>query len=195
MPWLVAGLGNPGPKYSGNRHNIGFMVADEIARLMGERFTAKFKGEVARGRFGEQDVLVLKPMTYMNLSGVSVGGAASFFKIPLEQVVVIHDELDLPYEQVRVKVGGGHAGHNGLRSIFQHFGREFVRVRCGIGRPVHGEVTDFVLSDFSTGERVTLPHLVEDGARAVELIVSRGPLAAMNELHPQQKQRDRQREN
>ncbi|MCA9513758.1 MAG: aminoacyl-tRNA hydrolase [Myxococcales bacterium] len=183
MTWLVVGLGNPEPKYAKNRHNVGFMVASELARRMGEGFTSKFKGELARGRLGPQDLLVLKPMTYMNLSGVSVASAATFYKVPLEQIVVIHDELDLPFPDVKVKVGGGHAGHNGLRSIFEHVGRDFVRVRCGIGRPPHGDVAGFVLSDYSKDEAAGLPDVIDTAARAVELIVDRGPLAAMNEIH------------
>ncbi len=187
MSWLVVGLGNPGPGYSGNRHNIGFMVVDELARIMGERFRQKFKGDHARGRLGNEDLHLLKPMTYMNRSGTSVGAAAAFFKLPPENVVVIHDELDLQFEQLRVKIGGGHAGHNGLRSIFQHFGRDFVRVRCGIGRPAHGDVSDYVLSDFSRDERITLSHAIDDAVRAVELITGRGPLEAMNAIHPEQR--------
>lgn len=184
MTWLVVGLGNPEPKYVKNRHNVGFMVATELARRMGEGFISKFKGDLARGRLGPHDLLVLKPMTYMNLSGVSVAAAATFYKVPRERIVVIHDELDLPFPDVRVKVGGGHAGHNGLRSIFEHVGgRDFVRVRCGIGRPPHGDVAGWVLSDYSPPEQGALPDVIDAATRAVELIVAEGPLAAMNEIH------------
>lgn len=199
MPWLIVGLGNPGPKYSANRHNIGFMVADAIARRMDASFQEKFKGRVARGRFGGAEVVVLEPLTFMNLSGTSVGAAASFFKIAPENVIVVHDELDLPYAQVRVKVGGGHAGHNGLRSTFQHFGADFVRVRCGIGRPAPAanderagaqiDVASYVLSDFSSTERETLESLVATATEAVELVVSRGALEAMNVIHPRDKRK------
>ncbi len=189
MPWLIVGLGNPGPKYSANRHNIGFMVADELVRRLGATFQDKFEGRVARGRLAGVDVLVLEPQTFMNLSGAALGAAASYFKIAPEHVIVIHDELDLPFEQVRVKVGGGHAGHNGLRSVFQHFGADFVRVRCGIGRPVQSDVVSYVLSDFSVTERETLGAFVDEAAEAVELIVSRGALEAMNVIHPRQKRK------
>lgn len=189
MPWLIVGLGNPGPKYSANRHNIGFMVADELVRRLGSGFQDKFEARTARGRLGGADILVLEPQTFMNLSGTSLRAAASFFKIAPEHVIVIHDELDLAFEQVRVKVGGGHAGHNGLRSIFQHFGTDFVRVRCGIGRPAPGDVVSYVLSDFSVTERETLGAFVDEAAEAVELIVSRGALEAMNVIHPRQKRK------
>jgi len=190
VPWLIVGLGNPGPRYRENRHNIGFMVADAIARRMGATFQSKFEGQAARGRFGGDDVLVLEPQTYMNVSGVALNAAATFFKTAPEHVIVIHDELDLPYGQVRVKVGGGHAGHNGLRSIFQHFGADFLRVRCGVGRPADGDVADYVLSDFSAAERETLGSFVDDAVEAVELIVSRGALEAMNVIHPRQRRKE-----
>jgi PTH1 family peptidyl-tRNA hydrolase len=165
------------------------MVADELVRRLGATFQDKFEGRVARGRLAGVDVLVLEPQTFMNLSGAALGAAASYFKIAPEHVIVIHDELDLPFEQVRVKVGGGHAGHNGLRSVFQHFGADFVRVRCGIGRPVQSDVVSYVLSDFSVTERETLGAFVDEAAEAVELIVSRGALEAMNVIHPRQKRK------
>jgi len=189
VPWLIVGLGNPGPSYSAHRHNIGFMVVDELARRMAERFSEKFKGRVARGRLSGDEVTLLEPLTFMNLSGASVGAASSYYKFTPERVIVVHDELDLPFAQVRVKVGGGHAGHNGLRSIFAHFGSDFVRVRCGIGRPAHGDVSGYVLSGFSPDEQPDLRRLVDDAADAVELIVGRGALEAMNTIHPQQKRR------
>ena len=189
MPWLIVGLGNPGPSYSAHRHNVGFMVVDELARRVGDSFREKFKGRVARGRLGGDEVTLLEPLTFMNLSGVSVGAAAGFFKVTPERVVVVHDELDLPFGQVRVKVGGGHAGHNGLRSIFAHFGADFVRIRCGIGRPPDGDVSNYVLSGFTRDEQVELGRLVDEAAAAAELVVSRGPLEAMNTIHPQQKRK------
>src|SRR5262245_12451606 len=118
MTWLIVGLGNPGSQYAKNRHNIGFMVVDALASRMGVSWQTKFNGHWAKGSLGGNDVALLKPMTWMNLSGTSVGSAGAFFKTPPEQVVVVHDELDLAYRDVRVKIGGGHAGHNGLRSIF-----------------------------------------------------------------------------
>ncbi len=192
MTWLVVGLGNPGPQYAANRHNIGFMVVDELSRIMGARFHRKFKGDHARGRLGDEDMHLLKPQTFMNRSGLSVAAAASGLGLDAARVVVVHDELDLPFEGLRVKVGGGHAGHNGLRSIFEHFGRGLVRVRCGIGRPCHGDVSGWVLGDFSPDERITLPHLIDDAVGAVELITSRGPQEAMSAIHPEQRAKAKQ---
>lgn len=190
MPWLIVGLGNPGPKYSGNRHNIGFMVVDAVARRLGATFQRELDGRVARGRFAGADVILLEPQTFMNLSGVSLRAASTFFKIAPEHVIVVHDELDLPYPQVRVKVGGGHGGHNGLRSIFDHFGADFLRVRCGVGRPADGDIVEHVLSDFSALERETLePDLIDEAVEALELIVSRGALEAMNVIHPRSKRK------
>lgn len=184
MPWLIVGLGNPGPQYAHNRHNIGFMVVDRLAGVVGGGFREKFHGHVARGTLAGRDVVLLKPMTWMNLSGTSVGEAASFFKTPAAEVIVIHDEIDLPGGDVKVKIGGGHAGHNGLRSIFEHYGKDFVRVRCGIGRPTHGEVHGHVLGDFRGEELITLPTMIEKADKAVALILERGALAAQNATNP-----------
>lgn len=188
MAFLVAGLGNPGPKYAGNRHNIGFMVVDELARRASESFREKFKGELARGwvsgRGGRRDLWLLKPQTYMNRSGSSVSAAANFYKIAMDEVIVVHDELDIESGEVRVKLGGGHGGHNGLRSIFEHLGKDFVRVRCGIGRPIRGgDVTGWVLGDFSADERITLDDFISKAADAVELVCKEGPRAAMNAVN------------
>lgn len=180
MVWIVVGLGNPGNQYAGHRHNVGFMVADRLAAKLGGGFREKFRAHFARGTLGGKDVFVMKPMTWMNLSGTSVGEAGAFFKTPPAEVIVIHDELDLPYDQVQVKIGGGHAGHNGLRSIFEHFGKDFVRVRVGIGRPKHGDVTGHVLGNFSGDEQAGLPLVLDKAVAAVELILSRGALAAQN---------------
>ncbi len=183
MPWLVAGLGNPGPQYAGNRHNIGFMVADELARRAGETFRDKFNARMARGQLSGQDAVLLEPLTFMNRSGTSIAAAATFFKVDIGQVIVIHDELDLPFGALRIKVGGGHGGHNGLRSIFQHLGQDFVRIRCGIGRPAHGDVTGYVLGDFSADERPHLAQLIDTAADAVESVLRVGPGPAMNTFH------------
>jgi len=148
MTWMIVGLGNPGPSYAKHRHNIGFMVIDKMATSVGGGFREKFHAHWARGTVSGKDALLLKPMTWMNLSGTSVGEAGAFYKVKPDQCIVLHDELDIPFGEVRVKVGGGHAGHNGLRSIFEHYGKDFVRVRCGIGRPKHGDVTNHVLGDF-----------------------------------------------
>jgi peptidyl-tRNA hydrolase, PTH1 family len=179
---LVVGLGNPGSQYAQNRHNIGFMVCDRLAGPIGG-WREKFNGVWTRGMIGGHDTLLLKPMTYMNRSGTSVGAAATFFKVSPAEVIVIHDELDIAYGEVRVKVGGGHAGHNGLRSIFEHFGKDFIRIRCGIGRPVHGEVADFVLSDFKGEEKIALDDFLGDAAAAVEQVLRDGPETTMNQVN------------
>ena len=174
MPWLVVGLGNPGAKYTMHRHNIGFMAVDELGRRAGASFREKFKGRFTKVSVNRRDAWLLEPMTFMNRSGVSVGAAGAFFGVPPEQTVVIHDELDLPFGAVRVKVGGGHGGHNGLRSIFEHYGRDFVRVRCGIGRPKHGDVSNYVLSNFGEDEQPWLTDVVEAAAEAVSTILEAG---------------------
>lgn len=153
--FLVVGLGNPGSGYAANRHNIGFMAADELVRRHSfGPWRKKFQGQLSEGELNGQKVLVLKPETFMNLSGQSVGEVLRFYKIPVEDVIVLHDELDLPPGKLRVKRGGGHGGHNGLRSIDAHCGKEYRRVRLGIGHPgeksrVHGHV----LGDFSKSEQ------------------------------------------
>ncbi|WP_300513327.1 aminoacyl-tRNA hydrolase [Aliiroseovarius sp.] len=166
---LFVGLGNPGPKYAGNRHNIGFMALDRIAEDHGfAPWRGKFQGAMAEGRLGRGKVLLLKPETFMNLSGQSVGEAMRFYKLTPADVIVFHDELDLAPGKVRLKQGGGHAGHNGLRSIHQHIGAEYARVRLGIGHPGHKDaVSGYVLRDFAKAEQVWLDDLmrgISDGA-------------------------------
>lgn len=187
MTWLIVGLGNPGPQYANNRHNIGFMVLDRLAAVVGGGFREKFHGHMARGTLAGKDVTLLKPMTWMNLSGTSVGEAGTFFKAAHSEVIIIHDELDLASCDVKVKIGGGHAGHNGLRSIFEHFGKDFVRVRCGIGRPKHGDVTPHVLGDFRGDDLILLPDMIDKACKAVELILDKGALAAQNATNPKPK--------
>jgi PTH1 family peptidyl-tRNA hydrolase len=183
--YLVVGLGNPGKEYASHRHNVGFMAADEIAsRARADAFREKFSGVWARGSLGDEQVILLKPMTYMNESGRSVQPALAFFKINPAQTIVIHDELDLPFGDVRLKVGGGHAGHNGLRSIMSHVGTgDFIRVRVGIGRPppgFRGEVADYVLSPFDSVERAQMPDILKLVTDSVLEVASRGIEAAMN---------------
>ncbi|MBK4215683.1 aminoacyl-tRNA hydrolase [Paracoccus caeni] len=166
---LIVGLGNPGAKYAGNRHNIGFMAVDRIASEHGfGPWKARFQGEIAEGRLGSERVALLKPTTFMNLSGQSVGEAMRYLKLTPEDVIVLHDELDLAPGKCRVKRGGGHAGHNGLRSIHQHIGAEYERVRLGIGHPGHKDrVAPYVLSDFAKADQDWLDDLlrgVSDGA-------------------------------
>jgi PTH1 family peptidyl-tRNA hydrolase len=182
---LIAGLGNPGPKYANNRHNVGCMVVDELRQRWGAPdYREKFKGEFTKVRVGGDEVVLLKPMTYMNLSGESVQAAMRFFKVPLSNVVSVHDELDLEFGVVRLKVGGGTAGHNGLRSMVQHCGGpDFLRCRVGIGRPQRGRPEQHVLSDFNSLERVELGMVLELAADVVETAVKDGAKAAMNRHH------------
>jgi peptidyl-tRNA hydrolase, PTH1 family len=162
-PLLVVGLGNPGPKYQANRHNIGFMAVDAIARRHGfGPFRSRFQGEIAEGVVDGARVLVLKPMTFMNESGRSVAAAARFFKIPTERIMVLHDELDLAAGKIRVKDGGGHAGHNGLKSLHAHLGAEYRRVRLGIGHPGDkNRVVGYVLEDFAKSDAAWLDPLLD----------------------------------
>ena len=169
---LIVGLGNPGAQYAGNRHNIGWMAIDRIAADHGfSPWRARFQGLVAEGRLGDEKVVALKPQTFMNLSGQSVGEAMRYLKLDPADIVVLHDELDLAPGKCRVKTGGGHAGHNGLRSIHQHVGETYRRVRLGIGHPGHKDrVAGYVLSDFAKADAAWLDDLirgVSDGAPAL----------------------------
>ena len=187
--WLVAGLGNPGPAYAANRHNVGAMVLDVLAARAGGSFRShKARAAVLEGRLGGPSgprVVLAKPSSYMNESGGPVAGLAQFFKADVEQLVVVHDELDIPYGELRLKRGGGEGGHNGLRSITRSVGsKEYVRVRVGIGRPPgRMDAADYVLRDFSGAERTELGVLLEEAADAVELVVTRGLLDAQQQVH------------
>lgn len=184
--WLVVGLGNPGPKYAGNRHNIGFLVADLLAERTGARFKAhKGRADVVEGRLVGQRVVLAKPSTYMNLSGGPVASLRDFFKVPVERIVVVHDELDIPFASLRLKRGGGDNGHNGLRSTTSCLGsKEYLRVRFGIGRPPgRQDPADFVLKDFTAAERKELPFHVDRAADAVEALVTGTLEAAQNIFH------------
>jgi len=171
---LLAGLGNPGPRYERNRHNIGFMAVDEIVRRHSfAAWRSRFQAMVAEGQLAGQKVLAMKPMTYMNESGRAVGEALRFYKLQPSEVIVIHDELDLALGKVRVKLGGGLAGHNGLRSIDAHIGNGFWRVRAGIGHPgdkdrVHG----YVLSDFAKADEPLAARTVEAIAAHIGLLAA-----------------------
>jgi PTH1 family peptidyl-tRNA hydrolase len=184
-------LGNPGPEYAGNRHNAGFLVADLLAGRIRARFSRNRKAvaETAEGRLGvgvdAPRLVVAKPVTYMNLSGGPVAGLAQFYKVPVGQIIAVHDELDIPYGQVRLKIGGGEGGHNGLRSMARSLGsKDFIRVRFGIGRPPgRQDPADYVLSDFSSVERKELDYLVDRAADAVEAVMERGLEAAQNLYH------------
>jgi PTH1 family peptidyl-tRNA hydrolase len=180
-PWLVVGLGNPGPEYAANRHNVGFMVADLLAGRIGGKFrTHRARAQVLEGRLGapgagSRRVVLAKPMSYMNLSGGPVTALRDFYKVPLEHLVVVHDELDIDYGTLRLKKGGGDNGHNGLKSLTKSLGPGYHRVRFGIGRPPgRMPVADFVLKDFSSTERKELDYLVDRAADAVECLLVDG---------------------
>jgi PTH1 family peptidyl-tRNA hydrolase len=181
-PWLVVGLGNPGPEYAANRHNIGFMVADLLAERIGGRFkrAQKAQAQVVEGRIGPpgpagRRVVLAKPMSYMNLSGGPVTALRDFYKVPTGQIIAVHDELDIGFGTLRLKLGGGDNGHNGLKSITKSLGPDYLRVRAGIGRPPgRMDVAAFVLKDFSAGERKELDWFVDRAADAVEALVLEG---------------------
>jgi PTH1 family peptidyl-tRNA hydrolase len=181
--WLVVGLGNPGPAYAGHRHNVGYLVADELAARMGSSFRAHKSGraEVVEGRLTPPGVpgprvVLARPRGYMNESGGPVKALATFYKVPPERIIAIHDELDIAFNTLRVKLGGGDNGHNGLRSMRGSLGTgDFYRVRAGIGRPPgRQDVADFVLSNYSTAEKKDLPFQVMDAADAVECLITEG---------------------
>lgn len=187
--WLIAGLGNPGRRYEGTRHNIGFRVIDELARRhIGSAFRSKFGGEALTGLIGINKVLLLKPMEFMNKSGFAVQRAVQFHDVSPEQILVIHDELDLPPAQIRVKSGGGHGGNNGLRSIIDQLGtRDFQRIRMGIGKPDKQSTeisgADYVLSPFSSAEQRDINEAVSRASDAIETVLTSGIPAAMNNFN------------
>jgi PTH1 family peptidyl-tRNA hydrolase len=184
--WLVVGLGNPGPQYAGNRHNAGFMVADLLATRVGAGFRRdRARTQSATGRLAGVPVVIAKPMSFMNVSGPPVAALAAYYKIPPARIVIVHDELDLPLGTIRLKLGGGDGGHNGLRSVTRSLSaREYYRVRIGIGRPPgRQDPADYVLHDFGTAERKEVPLVLERAADAVEALVRLGLEAAQNEFH------------
>jgi len=183
---LIVGLGNPGPQYADNRHNLGFMVADELARR-GRAAAAreKFGAELTEVTLGGERLLLCKPQEFMNVSGQAVARVAGFWKIALADIIVVHDELDLPFDRIKLGAGGGPGGHNGVKSIISALGDPaFARVRVGIGRPAPGrDPADYVLSDFSRAEAAGLAELVGRAADAVEAIVRDGLTTAMNRFN------------
>ncbi|WP_194826687.1 aminoacyl-tRNA hydrolase [Nocardia sp. XZ_19_231] len=186
-PALVVGLGNPGPEYERTRHNVGFLVADVLAERIGGRFAVHKKSgaDLLQARLDGRQILLAKPRTYMNLSGRPVAALAKFFSVPVDQVIVVHDELDLPFGTLKLKQGGGEGGHNGLRSISQALTtKEYLRTRIGIGRPPgRQDPADYVLKPFAAPERKEVPVIVELAADAVELLLKVGLEAAQNNLH------------
>lgn len=190
-PHLVVGLGNPGPKYAGTRHSIGHMAVDHIAAEAGATFSRakRAQADVVEGRFGlpgsDARVILVRPTTYMNTSGGPVKALAQYYGIPPERIVVIHDEVDIPFDSIRLKLGGGEGGHNGLRSITSALGtKDYLRVRVGVGRPPGGRDTaDHVLAPFTSTERSTLDLLIDDAAEAAEMLVLDGLVAAQQRFH------------
>lgn len=192
-PWLIVGLGNPGPSYAGHRHNVGAMVVAELAARAGASLRShKARAVAAEVRIGTLPggapgprAVIATPLSYMNESGGPVAGLMSFYKVPVENLIVIHDELDIPFADVRLKLGGGEGGHNGLRSITKSVGtRDYLRVRVGIGRPPgRMDAADYVLHDFSSSERSEVPLLISDAADALERLVAEGLQAAQQQWH------------
>ena len=179
---LLVGLGNPGPKYATTRHNVGFMVVDKLIETLHANKVASssFQGELYKA----QQNYLLKPLTFMNLSGESVVKVADYFKIATEDIIIVHDDLDLPFGALRFKRGGGHGGHNGLKSIDAHRGKEYIRIRIGIGKPEHkGEVASYVLSPFSTAEQEHLPELVTHAADAAKELLKGETLEKVTSLY------------
>lgn len=182
---LVVGLGNPEARYEGTRHNVGFAVADELhARCGSHGWQEKFLGCYSRVDIAGHPAILLKPMTYMNLSGNSVSRAARFHRLPSDRIIVVHDDLDLEFKTVRVKLGGGTGGHKGLASCVADLGTsDFLRVRVGIGRPPHGSATDYVLSPFSNDEQAVIEEVIAAGADAVDTVIRHGVVRAMNRFN------------
>ena len=187
--WLIAGLGNPGTEYAHNRHNVGQMVLDELASRIGGGFKShKSRAQVLEGRLGigGPRVVLAKPLSYMNVSGGPVSALARFYDIEPGRVIAVHDEIDIPFNTVRLKLGGGEGGHNGLRDISKALAtKDYLRVRVGVGRPPgRMDTADFVLKDFSGTEKKELPFLVDAAADAVEALVRNGLQTAQQQFHP-----------
>jgi PTH1 family peptidyl-tRNA hydrolase len=183
---LIVGLGNPGAKYEATRHNVGFWFVEHLARSKGASFRNenKFRGEVCSLTLDGSNVWLLKPLTYMNHSGQAVRALAQFYKIPVEAILVVHDELDIPPGVLRVKQGGGHGGHNGLRDIIAHMGKEFVRLRIGIGHPGDSrDVTNYVLGRASATDQTEIENALDDAVHYLPLIIQGEMQKAMNHLH------------
>ena len=188
-PWLVVGLGNPGPEYASHRHNVGFHIVDLLADRIGAKFGRhrRAAAQVAEGHLGPGGprLVLVKPQTFMNLSGGPAAALSQFYKIPIEQIIAVHDELDIPYGQLRLKVGGGEGGHNGLRSMSKSLqSKDYLRVRFGIGRPPgRQDAADYVLSNFSAAERKELEFLVDRAADATEEVIRHGLEWTQNRYH------------
>jgi peptidyl-tRNA hydrolase, PTH1 family len=180
--FIIAGLGNPGPNYQWTRHNAGFLFLDRLAHLENISISRKtFSGLAGEWSCDGNRHVLLKPQTFMNLSGRSVMQALQFYKLPLSQLIVVHDELDLPFGTVRLKQGGGHGGHNGLRSIMEQLGKgEFIRLRIGIGRPEHGDTVNYVLGTIPPEQMESLPRILDGGLEMLEMLLDEGLPKAMS---------------
>jgi PTH1 family peptidyl-tRNA hydrolase len=188
--WIVVGLGNPGPKYERTRHNAGVLVIRELLERTGRTLKNHKSGAaIAECEIAGEKVVLARLSSYMNESGRPLGALCKFFKTPAERLVVVHDELDVPFGEVRIKLGGGTAGHNGVKSVGQHLGtKDFIRVRVGVSRPrSQGDAIDYVLNEFSGTERKELPDIVSTAADAVEAILADGPERAMNTINTRPK--------
>ncbi len=180
--FIIAGLGNPGPQYQWTRHNAGFLFLDRLAHLENSPLNRKsFAGLAGEWSYRDSRHVLLKPQTFMNLSGKSVMQALQFYKLPLSQLIVVHDELDLPFGAVRFKQGGGHGGHNGLRSIMEQLGKgDFLRLRIGIGRPPHGDTVNYVLGSIPPEQMEQLPRVLDGGLEMLEMMLDQGLPKAMS---------------
>ncbi len=180
--YVIAGLGNPGPKYQWTRHNAGFLFLDRLAHLENLSITRKsFSGLAGEWSHHGTRLILIKPQTFMNLSGQAVMQALQFYKLPLSQLIVAHDELDLPFGTIRLKQGGGHGGHNGLRSIMEQLGKgDFTRLRIGIGKPLHGDTANYVLGNIPPSEMETLPRILDGGLEMIEMMLDEGLPKAMS---------------
>ncbi len=180
--YVIAGLGNPGPKYQWTRHNAGFLFLDRLAHLENLPITrTSFSGLAGEWKHNDKRLILLKPQTFMNLSGRAIMQALQFYKLPLSQLIVAHDELDLPFGTARLKQGGGHGGHNGLRSIMEQLGKgDFTRLRIGIGRPPHGDTVNYVLGNIPPAEMEILPRVLDGGLEMLEMMLDEGLPKAMS---------------
>lgn len=184
--FLIAGLGNPGKNFASNRHNIGFLIADKIADMLGEKFSrVQSRALISKGRHQGSKVVLAKPTTFMNLSGQAIGPLVKFYKVPVSHILIIYDELDLPFDSIRLKPSGGSAGHKGMKSIIDHLGtQEFARLRVGIGRPpVKRTAPSHVLQDFSRSQLKDLPFVVSAAAESALYFVEHGINEAMNKYN------------
>jgi len=186
-PLLVVGLGNPGPQYAKTRHNLGFMVADLLAGRLGESFKVHKRSgaEIVTGRIAHRPVVLAKPRTYMNESGRQVGPLAKFYSVSAADIIVIHDEIDIEFGRIRLKLGGGEGGHNGVRSVANALGtKDFQRVRIGVGRPPgRKDPAAYVLENFTAAERAEVPTICEQAADATEILIELGLEPAQNQVH------------